>query len=55
MTLVPRELVRIELTIILDFLNASTVGDAVRPHGTRLGAARLKFTLKHDRLEKYPL
>ena len=55
MTLVRPELVRIGLTIILDLLNASTVGDAVQVSPIQLRAVRLELTLQNDLLKEHAL
>src|SRR5439155_13040076 len=55
MTLVHRQLVLIGLTIILDLLNASTVGHAVSASPVQLRAVRLELAFQNDLLEEHPL
>src|SRR5882724_10678859 len=55
MTLVRRQLVRIGLTIILDLLNASTVGDAVPASPVQLRAVRLELAFQNDLLKEHAL
>src|SRR5438445_9471270 len=55
MTLVHRKLVRIGLAIILDLLNARTVGDAVPASPIQLRAVRLELAFQNDLLKEHPL
>jgi len=55
MALVHRQLVLIGLTIILDLLNASTVGNAVSASPIELRAVRLELAFENDLFKEHRL